>query len=921
MRFDLRTIGLLALLLMLAGCGGGYSTQEHIARAKQFVAEAKYDSAIIELKNALQNDPDSGESRWLLGKYYLESGDVQSAEKELERAHRLGWLPGDVLPALAESLLAQGKYTEIDELSRAQLEPGDEGRLLATRALAQLARGENDEARRLVSRALRKAPDLTYARFAQSSVLLADGDPRAASEELDAILALEPDYAPAWSLLGDIRMRQLKFAEAVAAYDKAIASRQNNYSDRFKRALVYLQLADFEAAQADTDQLLGVAPHHPGANYLQGLIHFQHEKYAQAITSLSVAEPAASQFPLVLFFLGSAHLVEGNQDRAAAFAGHYHQLAPQSIPGRKLLATIRLQQGKYAQVQQLLTPVLEANPDDVGALNLMANALLRDGKTDEGITLLSRVAALQPDSPVAQVRLGAGLLMGGKGDDASRHMETALELDPEFQQADILLVLNHLQKQDYAGAISAAQAYRRRNLVSTTPLNLLGRVYLQAGQQGQARESFEKALALDAADPGANLNLAQMAIADGELPAARQFYETVLAGQPNFLPALLQLALLDARQGDEQALVMHLEQAVEAHPAALEPRLMLGRYYLAQGRPAQVAFLFVALEEPLQQSPQVLQLLAMAQLSGSDPAAAQYTLEQLLESTADTAAIHHLLAMSAAGSADMERARQELQRALALDEDFLPARIALARMALGNRSMDEFELQLSRLEALAPENPDVLILRAASASGKGDTAGALQLADRAFNLAPKTPTLLALAAHRVAAGDEAGAVALYRSWLLQHPDDIAAREALANRLQIQQKTDEARGEYEQILVSDPDNLVALNNLAWYLREEQPDQALAYARQASEIAPESAEVLDTLAVVQYIKQDYRQAGRSIERALIHTPDNPSMIYHSAMIAVALGQRDAAIASLEGLAEAGESYPEQAQAKALLVELRQ
>ena len=131
----------------------------------------------------------------------------------------------------------------------------------------------------------------------------------------------------------------------------------------------------------------------------------------------------------MLFFLGSAQLMEGNLDQAAVQAAHFHSIAPQSIRGRKLLATIYLQEGKYGDVQELLRPVLDANPDDVDALNLMSNALLRDGKTDEGITLLSRVAELQPDSPVAQVRLGAGLLMGGKGDDAAQHMETALELN------------------------------------------------------------------------------------------------------------------------------------------------------------------------------------------------------------------------------------------------------------------------------------------------------------------------------------------------------------------------------------------------------------------------------------------------------------------------------------------------------------
>ena len=102
-------MSIVTLLAALSACSGGVSSEEHITRANQFIVNSEYDAAIIELKNALQADNNSGEARWLLGKTYLESGDVLSAEKELQRAFKLGWSHNDVVPALAESLLAQGK--------------------------------------------------------------------------------------------------------------------------------------------------------------------------------------------------------------------------------------------------------------------------------------------------------------------------------------------------------------------------------------------------------------------------------------------------------------------------------------------------------------------------------------------------------------------------------------------------------------------------------------------------------------------------------------------------------------------------------------------------------------------------------------------------------------------------------------------
>ncbi len=250
--------------------------------------------------------------------------------------------------------------------------------------------------------------------------------------------------------------------------------------------------------------------------------------------------------------------------------------------------------------------------------------------------------------------------------------------------------------------------------------------------------------------------------------------------------------------------------------------------------------------------------MALAQLSQKEHGEAQFTLEQLMASTPDTAPLHHLMAMAAAGTGDTGRAEQELRRALELDENYLPSRIALARLALANGRADEFDQHIEKLESLAPQNPDVLLLLAASASRKGDTTAAVKLAEQAFTW-HGTATLMALGSYKEAAGDREAAIQLYRTWIDENPEDVAVRMTIANSLQMAQKVEEAKTEYEQIVQLDPDNVVALNNLAWYIREENPAKALEYVRHASSIAPDSADVLDTLAVVEYINKDYKQAS--------------------------------------------------------------
>jgi tetratricopeptide (TPR) repeat protein len=276
--------------------------------------------------------------------------------------------------------------------------------------------------------------------------------------------------------------------------------------------------------------------------------------------------------------------------------------------------------------------------------------------------------------------------------------------------------------------------------------------------------------------------------------------------------------------------------------------------------------------------------------------------------------------MMAMAMADNEqRMKEELERALVLDEKHVPARIALAKIALAHQSTQEFEQHLESLQALEPDNPNVLLLRAAAEQGRGNTGAALELASKAFDLAPTSATLIVLASYQEAGGDPQSAHKSFAGWLEEHPDDIPVRVAFANSLQLSQRFDEAGMQYAAILQADPDNTIALNNQAWIIREQNTALALEYARKALTLAPNSPEVLDTLAVVEFISKNYEHAARTIERALRANPDNPSMLYHSAMIDSALGDKVAARVTLEKLLAANNNFPEIEEAKALRAQL--
>ena len=918
---SITSLACIALLLVTAACTDGQTSAEHIAQAKSLMAEDQSQAAVIELKNALQKDNASAEARWLLGKLQLDAGQVAAAEKELRAAARLDWSADDVTPALAQALLAQQKFVQVRELPVEQLNSEARGATYAYQAMAEMAQGETEDALALIERARTSAPTSTTVMFSSARIAAARGELAQASDLLGEILAQDPKHAQAWALKGDIEMRAQRRQDALEAYGKAIDLQPEFYLARLRRALIYLLDENYPAAAEDAEVLARIAPRSSGSNYVQGLLLFQKKEYADAITALSQAEPAHRQFPMVLFYLGSAHLIEGNVDSAAGFAARFVELAPENIAGRKLLAMLRLQAEKYAEVETLLQPVLDANPDDLGAMKLLANALIKSGKTDEGIAVLARLAELQPDSAEARVQLGAGLLLSGDSSEAVHHIESALELNPEFQQADILLVLNHVRKQEYDAAITAAKAYVARNPVSVTPYNLLARVYLAAGRQSEAIETLNKALKIDPGDPGANQSLAQIAASEQRYDEALGYYATILEHHENALNALLESARLEARKGNEEAAVAFLQRAVDAHPTVVQPRLMLGRYFLSTGKSERVAPLFATLDNIQRQSPEVLQLLALAQLSDKSHIEAQQTLEQLLESNPENAGNHYLMAQAAAGAGDNERLLSELLRALELEPDHLPARLALARYYLAESEMENLEAQLGQLADRAPDDPGVLMFRGEVAYRQDDHASAIRLTRRAHELSPSDRSAQRLASYLDAGEDSEGAITFLRDWLAESPESTASQLTLGVLLGKSGQTAASLEAYRQVLKYQPANFVALNNLAWETRHSDPDQALKYARQAVQAAPENAAGLDTLAVVEFINGDYRAARRSIRKALDHAPDTPSLVYHAAMIDDALGDSAAAARTLQELLGRTTEFPEYEDAKTLLAKLEQ
>ena len=144
---------------------------------------------------------------------------------------------------------------------------------------------------------------------------------------------------------------------------------------------------------------------------------------------------------------------------------------------------------------------------------------------------------------------------------------------------------------------------------------------------------------------------------------------------------------------------------------------------------------------------------------------------------------------------------------------------------------------------------------------------------------------------------------LLRRILNHDPDSLPAMKTLAMLLQITGHSTEAATLYQRILTFQSDNVIAINNLAWILCDEQGkyQQALELAQRGLRFAPDYVDLIDTRGVLYDKLGQYDKAIKDFNRCLELYPDRtPAKVasyLHLGKALAKLGQKDKAIESLK------------------------
>jgi HemY protein len=362
-----------------------------------------------------------------------------------------------------------------------------------------------------------------YRALAQS----ARGDADGLADRWRRVVALAPEFSPAWWQLGEVEFK---------------AGHHDRARDAWRRALTLPEPAR-PAPPPDAPVRVPQAPIAAYATLGLARVAMLQGDADRARETLEAVVAKSPRFGPALRLLSSAYAALNRTDEAAR-AGRMADQSPGYDPyvdpmiddlvRTSRSSTFLLQQAATADLstnarwrEYLIRRALDFDRENADALYELAAVLRVLKRYDEALELLERHRRLVPGD--VQVLADIGRCLSGlrRFAEAESTLRRALDgLDDANTRYDLGLALDRMDR--FAEAIVEYQRALERNPNHRDALNNLGVVYGRLGKLNEAARQFEHLVAIEPGNADAHANLGVISIARGARDvAAREFHEAL----------------------------------------------------------------------------------------------------------------------------------------------------------------------------------------------------------------------------------------------------------------------------------------------------------------------------------------------------------------------------------------------------------
>ena len=840
--------------------------ESHKVRSQTYLERGQFRPAIIEARNVIQKQPDSGDGYVLLAKIYNELGQANAAIEVLEN-EAITEKDNDYWLTFANTYHLRGKYKSSSDLLGAHPEISNthsqEYLLLKTKN--SLILGRTDEGKNILQQLLSNHPDNLEAQLISVRIALSENI-ETGQQKLTQLLETNPQNPQALLLNAKVVNAQGNLEQAEDILTLILSVLPSTDIMTPLKTEVLNALSSLLVRQGRTNEALVytrlLADAFPGANELK-------DKYEQAITQYKEGQLAESEATL-------KELLEE---------------APNYELARQLLSVIEYLQGDFEASAAQFSENLDPETASDAAKHAFALSNMRLNRPEKVLEVLA-IDIDDTDNPDTLSLYGAAAILSGSDETEKglKALRKALELDPERSRIYLLLA-NYYNRQlppDYQQALkelnqayavtpkdSTIQATLVRQLLAMKEIKkatavvqevlsnqpeeassqlLAGEFYFSQRQHEKSQGYFTKVLEIDDKSIAGFVGIIKTAVNLKQWQKAEQKALGLIAEFPKQRIGYRTLLSLYQAQGAPEKAITKLASMAEIDKNAIAAAL-LSNIYNRRGDFAK-AKEYQQVAASLEPENEAFNRLST---SITIREAASYLRDKNYAKARETA----LAGLTQ--SPDNERLISLLVETEITSENYDEAEKIIQQTAVNNAYLaNELNGDLSRVRKQGKE--------------------ALNYYSSAWETEPSERLGLKIYTTLKTEKQEQRANEFLATWINAFPKSN-------NALIFQSDSHLAEGDYqsaikslEKVVNARPNLAPSLNNLAWAYSKIGDPKAEETAKKAYELAPNNGAIADTYGWILYNQGKKAEAITVLKKAVELLPDNKEIKDH---LATAMG----------------------------------
>lgn len=867
----------LAITLGLAGCGKK-TADEYTTTIQKFIADKNPQSAVIELKSAIQEYPSDQSFRQQLGLLALQYGDMSSAEKELKKAIELGADKNQLAVQLFRAMYNNRNLKDVANLYTDDPAITDDTQLYLSvfRIMADISADNMDSLRSKLDKLVGAENHQDLMGFGQAQLQILGGNPKEALEAVSKVTTESPIYPEAIYLKARLQHGTGDYKGALESFNEAEKLLPNNFVLQLLKAQMLVDSGDNKAAKDVLAPLQKASPDHPLVNYLSAVIAYDEKDYTNAKNLVEKAISYGITDPATRILAGLCNVNLNLNAQALAHFDAAKDLVKKSEELSRVYNALLLKSGRSAEVQSQLVNNDSADPQMLAAT---AYQLIREGSMDSARQLVSQ-APKNNKASVQDVAALAALKLGFEQTEKQgmQELEDILKADPGQEAARAVLAQSYLRQKQFAKAEALADEWLKEPAKAVTGYNLKAYSSLLQGKVADAKTLLESAQKADANNSFTLILQAGIALQEKDAAKAQQLLETILDKDPAYVPAIAQYYSLLKLQNNGDAAVKKLQQLVVAHPELSASRAAVATILMRENQPEKVIDLLTSDKTVKVLPAEYRNLLVEAYARvGKNDEMLRVSEDQWKENPEDlSAALLHAKALASAKSYDKAEALlNKLLEKRAGNQQILET---LFMIKLQQEDAKGALALLEQIKPLTGQEQQYLFMKGRLQFQNKQYDAAISSLQASYSKQPTPATALLLAEVLTTAKKKDQALALLKEHNTKYPGNSQVTTVYAN-LVSESAPQEAARIYQEYLKGGQKNLMILNNYAWILFQEGKfEDAKKYAEQAVELDGRNPDALDTLGSILLAKGEVDAAIQKFEKSLSLRPEFAEVQLH-------------------------------------------